>query len=126
MNAIESLSAKLTETFTPAAVVKTPKAPKGKTANKPGNPVPLAGRSVEQNGIKSPQREGSIAQCWALFDEYPETTSLHLPDYCEALDMNLGNMLTASHPIESGWTASGKDHGHVSKAAITVYAIHTH
>lgn len=66
--------------------------PKGKSANKPGNPVPLAGRAVEQNGIKAPQREGAIATCWALFDEHPETTSLDLLNYCEALDMNLGNM----------------------------------
>jgi len=65
---------------------------KGKSANKPGNPVPLAGRAAEQNGIKAPQREGAIATCWALFDEHPETTSLDLLNYCEALDMNLGNM----------------------------------
>lgn len=71
---------------------RTKSTPKGKPANKSGNAVPLAGRPVEQNGIKSPQRDGSIAQCWALFDEFPETTSLHLLDYCEALDLNLGNM----------------------------------
>lgn len=37
-----------------------------------------------------------------------------------------GNMLTASYPIDGGWTASGKDHHFSDKAAITVYAIHSH
>jgi hypothetical protein len=55
-------------------------------------PASLGGRPAERNGIKSPQREGAIATCWSLFDEYPETTSLHLLDYAEALNLNLGNM----------------------------------
>lgn len=73
-------------------VERIKEASKGKSANKPGNPVPVAGRAAEQNGVRSPRRDGAIAQCWALFDEKPDTTSAQLPDYCAALGLNESNM----------------------------------
>lgn len=75
----------------PAAVVKTPKARKDKPA--PAAKVLPGNRAPEQNGVKAPQREGSIATAWALFDSATDTIySAHLPQLAELHGLNLGNL----------------------------------
>lgn len=56
-------------------------------------PTHYLGRLAEQNGVKAPQREGSIATAWALFDSATDTIySAHLPQLAELHGANLGNL----------------------------------
>jgi hypothetical protein len=76
----------------PAPAVEATVTPKAAPAPKV-KPTHYFGRLAEQHGVKAPQREGSIATAWALFDGATGTIyTAHLPQLAELHGLNLGNL----------------------------------
>ncbi len=56
-------------------------------------PTHYLGRLAEQNGVKAPQREGSISKAWDLFDSATGAVyTAHLPQLAEQTGCNLENL----------------------------------